>query len=72
LVVAFLNHLEATRANRPGSRNVRLAAIKSFRHFLEFREPAAIDQIRRILAIPPKKTDTRLVRHLTVEECRRS
>jgi integrase/recombinase XerD len=68
LVVAFLNHLEATRANRPSSRNVRLAAIKSFMHFLEFREPAAIDQIRRILAIPPKRADTRLVRHLTVEE----
>jgi len=68
LVVSFLNHLETTRANRPSSRNVRLAAIKSFMHFLEFREPAAIDQIRRILAIPPKKTDTRLVRHLTVDE----
>ena len=37
-------------------------------HFLEFREPAALDQIRRILAIPPKKAETRLVRHLTVEE----
>jgi len=68
LVVAFLNHLETARANRPSSRNVRLAAIKSFMHFLEFREPAVIDQIRRILAIPPKKADTRLVRHLTVEE----
>jgi integrase/recombinase XerD len=68
LVVSFLNHLETTRANRPSSRNVRLAAIKSFMHFLEFREPAAIDQIRRILAIPPKKSDTRLVRHLTVDE----
>jgi integrase/recombinase XerD len=49
LVVAFLNHLETARANRPSSRNVRLAAIKSFMHFLEFREPAAIDQIRCIL-----------------------
>lgn len=68
LIVAFLNHLETTRANRPSSRNVRLAAIKSFMHFLEFREPAAVDQIRRILAIPPKKADTRLVRHLTVDE----
>jgi integrase/recombinase XerD len=68
LVVDFLNHLETTRANRPSSRNVRLAAIKSFTHFLEFREPAAIDQTRRILAIPPKKAETRLVRHLTVEE----
>lgn len=68
LVVAFLTHLEAARGNRPSSRNVRLAAVKSFMHFLEFREPAAIDQIRRILAIPAKKADTRLVRHLTVEE----
>jgi integrase/recombinase XerD len=68
LVVSFLNHLETSRANRPSSRNVRLAAIKSFMHFLEFREPSAIEQIRRILAIPPKRADTRLVRHLTVEE----
>jgi site-specific recombinase XerC len=35
LVVSFLNDLETTRANRPSSRNVRLAAIKSFMHFLE-------------------------------------
>ena len=27
LVVSFLNHLETARANRPSSRNVRLAAI---------------------------------------------
>jgi site-specific recombinase XerD len=68
LVVSFLNHLETARANRPSSRNVRLAAIKAFMHFLEFREPAALDHIRRILAIPSKQADTRLVRHLTVEE----
>lgn len=68
LVLDFLNHLETTRRNGPSSRNVRLAAIKSFMHFLEFREPSAMEQIRRILAIPPKKADTRLVRHLTVEE----
>lgn len=68
LVVGFLNHLETVRGNGPSSRNVRLAAIKSFMHFLEFREPSAMEQIRRILAIPPKKADTRLVRHLTVEE----
>ena len=68
LVVSFLNHLETARSNGPSSRNVRLAAIKSFMHFLEFREPSALEQIRRILAIPPKKADTRLVTHLTVEE----
>ena len=68
LVVGVLNYLETARGNGPSSRNVRLAAIKSFMHFLEFREPSAMEQIRRILAIPPKKADTRLVRHLTVEE----
>lgn len=68
LVVGFLNHLEGTRANGPSSRNVRLAAIKSFMHFMEFREPSALEQIRRILATPPKKAETRLVKHLTVEE----
>src|SRR5215468_2754607 len=68
LVVSFLNDLESTRSNGASSRNVRLAAIKSFMHFMEYRLPAALEQIRRILAIPMKKTDTRLVRHLSTEE----
>jgi site-specific recombinase XerD len=68
LVADFLNALETTRRNGPSSRNVRLAAIKSFMHFMEYRAPSALEQIRRILAIPAKKTESRLVRHLTVEE----
>lgn len=68
LVVAFLHDLETTRGNGPSSRNVRLAAIKSFMHFLEYRVPSALEPIRRILAIPFKKTESRLVRHLSVEE----
>lgn len=68
LVVSFLNDLETTRSNGASSRNVRLAAIKSFMHFMECRVPSALEQIRRILAIPMKKTDTRLVRHLSTEE----
>ena len=68
LVVDFLNDLETTRRNGPSSRNIRLAAIKSFMHFLEYRLPSAIEQIRRILAIPAKKSESRLVRHLTGEE----
>ena len=68
LVVNFLNHLERTRGNGAGSRNIRLAAIKSFMRYLEYRVPSALDQIQRILAIPAKKTDTRLVRHLTAQE----
>lgn len=68
LVVDFLNDLEARRGNKPSSRNVRLAAIKSFMHFMEFRVPSALEQVRRVLAIPMKRTDTRLVRHLITEE----
>jgi len=68
LVVNFLGHLETARGNGAGSRNIRLAAIKSFMHFMEYRVPSALEQIQRILAIPAKKTDTRLVRHLTADE----
>jgi site-specific recombinase XerD len=68
LVVDFLNDLETTRGNGPSSRNIRLAAIKSFMHFTEYRVPSAMEQIRRILAIPVKKTESRLIRHLTAAE----
>ena len=68
LIVNFLNHLETARGNGTGSRNIRLAAIKSFMHYMEYRVPSALEQIQRILAIPAKKTDTRLVKHLTAQE----
>jgi len=68
LVLAFLNYLERERGNSPATRNVRLAAIKSFMRFLEYRAPSAIEQIRRVLAIPFKKTDDPLVPFLSAAE----
>src|SRR5437868_5217644 len=68
LVVAFLSDLESKRSNAASSRNVRLAAIRSFMRFMEYRAPSALEQIRRVLAIPMKKTESRLVRHLNTEE----
>jgi site-specific recombinase XerD len=68
LVCSFLEHLETTRGNSAETRNVRLAAIRSFFRFLEHREPAAVGQVGRVLAIPFKKTDTRLVPYLVQEE----
>jgi integrase/recombinase XerD len=68
LVSAFLEYLEDVRKNAAVTRNVRLAAIKSFFRFLEYRQPAALEQIRRVLAIPFKKTDCRLVPYLLREE----
>jgi len=68
LIGEFLEHLEHTRGNSSDTRNVRLAAIRSFFRFLEYRHPGALEQIRRVLAIPFKKTDTRLVPYLDHKE----
>ena len=68
LISAFLEHLEDNRRNAPVTRNVRLAAIKSFFRFLEYRQPAALEHVRRVLAIPFKKTDQRLVPYLQRQE----
>ena len=68
MVTAFLEHLETERNNSAATRNVRLAAIKSFFRFLEYRLPAALEQIRRVLAIPSKKTDSPLVPYLSDNE----
>lgn len=68
LVLAFLEHLQQDRGNGATTRNARLAAIHSFMWFMEYREPSALDQIRRVLAIPMQRTDTRPVRHLGQEE----
>jgi integrase/recombinase XerD len=68
LVMDFLAALETARRNSPTTRNARLAAIKSFMHFVEYRVPALLEQIQRVLAIPAKKTDQPLIQHLSVAE----
>ena len=68
LVGAFLEQLDTTRRNGAATRNVRLAAIRAFFRFLQHREPAVLDQIRRILALPFKRRDLRLVPYLTTNE----
>lgn len=68
LVLDFLDYLQSTRSNGSSSRNTRLAAIKSFMRFVEYRVPSALDQIQRIISIQTQKTDSRLVDHLSPEE----
>ncbi len=70
LVLEFLEHLQKERQNSARTRNTRLAAIRSFIRFVEYRVPSALDQIRRVRAIPAQRTDTRIVRHLTADEQR--
>ena len=64
----FLDHLEKTRGNGARSRNTRLAAIHSFFHYVSFQEPAYAEQCRRILAIPSKRYERRLIEYLAPEE----
>lgn len=68
LVLAFLKHLEEKRGCSASTRNARLAAIRSFMRYTELRVPSLIEQSRRVLAIPMKRTDTKLVRHLSQGE----
>ena len=68
LVLEFLKYLETVRGNSARTRNARLAAIRSFAHFIEYRAPACMQQIYGLLAIPMKRTDERLVPYLTHDE----
>lgn len=68
LVLAFLESLEKERGNCAKTRNSRLAAVKTFFRFLEYRLPSCLDQARRIRAIPVKKTDEVIVGFLNREE----
>ena len=68
LIVAFLGHIEVQRGVGAATRNARLAAVKAFMRYVEFRHPAALEQARQILAIPAKRHDQPLVRHLSMDE----
>ena len=68
LILAFLAHLETGRGCCPSSRNARLTAIKSFFRYVQYRVPSSLDQVRSVLAVPIKNTQSRLVSYLTVEE----
>jgi integrase/recombinase XerD len=70
LILDFLAHIEEQRGNCAATRNGRLAAIKAFIRYVEFRVPSALAQARQIHAIPGKRHDQGLVRHLAMEEVR--
>jgi integrase/recombinase XerD len=65
LVAAFLQHLEKHRRNGVRTRNARLAAIHSFFRYVALQEPAHSAICQRVLAIPTKKAERKLVTSLT-------
>jgi site-specific recombinase XerD len=68
MILKFLDSLEQERKNQVCSRNARLAAIRSFFRVVALRDPASVGIATRVLSIPIKRTDKRLVGYLTREE----
>ena len=67
-VCEFLEHLEKDRGNTARTRNSRLAAIHSFFRYVALKEPAQALLCQRVLAIPAKRHERRVVEYLTREE----
>jgi integrase/recombinase XerD len=68
LIAAFLDHLEARRANSVRTRNLRLAAIHSLFRYAQHRHPEHAQDIARVLAIPLKRADRATVTFLDENE----
>ena len=68
LVLDFLDALQRERGNSVSTRNARLAAIKSFFRYLEYRVPACLDIAGQIHAVPPKRGDLPLIDYLDSDE----
>jgi integrase/recombinase XerD len=68
VVLRFLDYLEQKRGNSVRSRNIRLAALRSFFRFVALRDPESLDIVTRVLAIPVKRTDQKLIGYLTRPE----
>jgi integrase/recombinase XerD len=64
----FLDHLERDRGNTARTRNARLAAIHSFFRYVALEEPAHALLCQRVLAIPNKRHERRLIEFLQREE----
>lgn len=68
LIVGFLDHLESTRGNAAATRNQRLAAIKTFFHFLACSVPEMLHLSETVQAIREKPVDRLPPPSLTVAE----
>jgi len=66
-IVAFLDWLQRVRNCSDATCNVRLAALHSFCHFLQYQNPESLYELQRILSISMKKTGKGSVNHLTID-----
>ena len=67
-VLAFLQHTEQERKTSIGTRNCRLAALRSFFSFVADREPLASAQCAEVLRIPTKQAPEQAICYLNEDE----
>ncbi|RWR26217.1 integrase [Sinirhodobacter populi] len=67
-VRAFLNHTELERGSTIGTRNCRLAAIRSFFSFVAGKNPEYVAQCAEILTVPLKRESVSAPCYLEPEE----
>ena len=67
-VLAFLHYTEQERKTSIGTRNCRLAGLRSFFHFVADREPLVAAQCAEILRIPTKRAPQGTLCHLEDNE----
>ena len=67
-ITTFLHHLEHDRGNSVRTRNARLAAIHSMFAYAALRHPEHAGLIQRVLAIPHKRAEQKLICFLTSTE----
>jgi len=68
LVICFLDHLESKCQNSARTRNLRLATLKSFAKMIRLLYPQERQIAERILNIPQKRMQRRLIGFLYQEE----
>ena len=68
LIIDFLDHLQSKRGNQTSTRNQRLAAIKSLAKMIRFMCPDKNQLADKILAIPQKRSQRKLIGFLYPDE----
>jgi integrase/recombinase XerD len=68
IILRFLDSLELQRKNSIVSRNLRLTAIRSFFRMVALHNPECVGTATRVLAIPMKRTATRLLEYVSRTE----
>ena len=68
LVSDFLDWLELSRKSSVATRNQRLAALKAFAHYVQYRNPEYLEMCVDIISMRPKKHEKPIIPFLTEDE----